>query len=86
MSVYEPYDTDHAIPGAITCTSLAEAAKDADIILLLVPHTQLTAIKPEQINNLAQNAIIFDTVNGWDRAEWKQAGFSYSRLGDGKNR
>ncbi len=86
VSVYEPYDTDHAIPGAITCTSLAEAAKDANIILLLVPHTQLTAIKPEQINNLAQNAIIFDTVNGWDRAEWKQAGFSYSRLGDGKNR
>jgi UDP-N-acetyl-D-mannosaminuronic acid dehydrogenase len=86
VSVYEPFDTDYVVSGANTTTSLAEAAKGADIILLLVPHTQLTDIKPEQIKLLAPSAMIFDTVNGWDGSAWKQAGFSYFRLGDGKNR
>jgi len=86
VSIYEPYKTDFSITGAITATSLSEAVKDADIILLLVPHTQLTEIKPEEVKSLARSAVIFDTVNGWNGHEWKQADFSYYRLGDGKNR
>ncbi len=84
--VFEPFDTDFSVDGAHTCASLEEALQGAQVILLLVPHTQLTEITPDQASSLTKDAVIFDTVNGWDRDAWKQAGFSYYRLGDGKNR
>ena len=86
VDIFDPFDTTYTIDRANTCTNLEQAVKGAHIILLLVPHTQLTDIDPKQVTALARNAIVFDTVNGWDRAMWKDAGFTYYRLGDGKNR
>jgi len=86
VNIFEPFDTDFSVDGAHTCASLEEVLQGAQVILLLVPHTQLTEITPDQVSSLTKDAVIFDTVNGWDRDAWKQAGFSYYRLGDGKNR
>jgi UDP-glucose 6-dehydrogenase len=85
VSVFEPFDIEFSIPGAASHAQLADAVKNADIILLLVPHTQLTDLKPSEIQALTPKASIFDSVHGWDMQEWRTAGFTYHRLGDGKN-
>ena len=85
VRVFEPFDTDFTIEGAETVKSLEQAIDGVEIILLLVAHTQLKEVTPENITALTENPIIFDAVNGWDQLRWKQAGYNYFRMGDGKN-
>jgi len=85
VRVFEPFDTDFTIEGAESVKSLQQAIDGVEIILLLVAHTQLKEVTPENITALTENPIIFDAVNGWDQLRWKQAGYNYFRMGDGKN-
>jgi len=85
VRVFEPFDTDFTIEGAETVKSLEQAIDGVEIILLLVAHTQLKEVTPENITALTENPIIFDAVNGWDQLRWKRAGYNYFRMGDGKN-
>jgi len=85
VSAFEPFDTSFEIEGVHIAQTLEEAIKDAEIILLLVRHTQFASLDPADLNLTAQNCLAVDTVNGWSRESWEKAGFSFARLGDGKN-
>ena len=84
VKVWEPFKPDANMPGIDMATSLEDAIKDADSILLLVKHTEFGQLIPEEIAKRTKARIVIDTVNGWDREAWKNAGFQLFRLGDNK--
>ena len=85
VRIYEPFDLDYSIEGVETVRTLELAFAQADIILLLVGHSQLKKIDPNKYAKSASACVVLDTVNGWERDTWESAGFTYLRLGDGKN-
>jgi len=84
VSYFEPFKPDFEIKGARRCESLAEAIKDAQVVVLLVGHSQFKLLKPEDIQAMTRAATIVDTVNGWNAGEFQAAGFHVVRLGVGK--
>jgi len=69
----------------LNCVPTLEAAlKGADAVLLLVNHTEFRALTPEALASKTSAHILIDTVNGWAGRDWKQAGFTYHRLGVNK--
>ena len=85
VNIFEPYKSNFVIPGANTTNNLSDAVKDAEIILLLVGHTQFRSISPEHLKSLSQAKYIFDSVNIWEEKSCENFGYSYFRLGDGKS-
>jgi UDP-N-acetyl-D-mannosaminuronic acid dehydrogenase len=85
VRIHEPFDLDYSIEGVETVRTLEHAFAQAEIILLLVGHSQLKKIDPNKFAESTSNCVVLDTVNGWDRDTWESAGFTYLRLGDGKN-
>ncbi len=83
VRAFEPFKTD-GLPGIPMALSLEEAVKGADAILLLVRHAQFRDIDPSVIAAWTPARVVVDTVNGWDTALWKKAGFRVFRLGVGK--
>ena len=85
VTAFEPFKPDFAYPGIVVCSSLAETVQSADAVLVLVGHTQFTALKAQDIKPLTSARVILDCVNVLDRKDWQQAGFTFLRLGDRKN-
>jgi len=83
--VHEPFKPDFLVAGTRTAQTLEEAIVDADILLLLVGHTQFKELDPAAIRSKTSANIIIDAVNGWERVTWQSAGFDFYRIGDGKN-
>jgi UDP-N-acetyl-D-mannosaminuronic acid dehydrogenase len=82
---YEPFKTDFTVEGVPAAANLEEALKEADLILLLVGHSQFKALVPQEVKAMTAAAEVVDAVNVWERAAWQAAGFRYLRIGDGKN-
>lgn len=80
---YEPFKLDARIEGVTLASSLAAALEGSDAVILLVPHTPLKNLHPEDVAVLTASRLVVDTVNGWDPAVWEQAGFRVHRLGVG---
>jgi UDP-N-acetyl-D-mannosaminuronic acid dehydrogenase len=80
---YEPYKLDADFPGIEMAPTLEMALKDADGLVLLVAHSPLRSLVPEQIATKTKARIVLDAVNGWDPAAWNAAGFRLYRLGVG---
>ncbi len=83
VRAYEPFKPE-GLPGIPMANSLQDAIQGADAILLLVRHTQFTAMKPAEIAAMTSARLVVDTVNLWANREWEQAGFDIFCLGDGK--
>ncbi|HEY9152133.1 MAG TPA: nucleotide sugar dehydrogenase [Anaerolineales bacterium] len=81
VKAWEPFKPDANIDGVNMASSVDEAIKDSDAILLLVRHTEFISFKPSDIASKTKARIIIDTVNGWNAAEWQSAGFVVTRLG-----
>ncbi len=86
VSVYEPFKLDAHISGAKTADSLESVVRGAEVILLLVNHSQFRSIDPKALSLLTGPIFVLDCVSGWNREIWQAAGFKYHRLGDGKQR
>jgi UDP-N-acetyl-D-mannosaminuronic acid dehydrogenase len=84
VKAWEPFKPDARIPGTDMASSLEAALKEADAILLLVGHTEFTAIKPETLASKTKARIAIDAVNAWKTDEWQKAGFKLACLGNGK--
>lgn len=82
---WEPFKPDAKMNGITMSPTFEDAVKDADAILLLVKHTEFTKLLPAEIAQLTNARIAIDAVNGWDAAQWQDAGFHVARLGDGKS-
>jgi len=81
VSAYEPYKTDYPIANVSMKSNLEDAIQDAEILLLLVGHTQLKELDPTLVASKTTARIILDTVGGWDVTSWQSAGFESHRLG-----
>ncbi len=85
VKAFEPFRTDFTLAGVQTVTTLDEALTDSEILVLLVGHSQFKTLDPVAVAKLTPARLAFDTVNGWQRERWQQAGFTLERLGDRKN-
>ncbi len=84
VKAWEPFKPDADMPGINMASSLEDAIKDADAIMLMVKHTEFDQLIPAEIAKKTKARIVIDTVNGWDRESWKNTGFDVYVLGVGK--
>jgi UDP-N-acetyl-D-mannosaminuronate dehydrogenase len=78
---WEPFKADANLMGIHMAASLDAALQDADLLLLLVRHTEFAKLDPGEIAAKSTARVVVDCVNGWESAEWKSAGFRVFRLG-----
>jgi UDP-N-acetyl-D-mannosaminuronate dehydrogenase len=64
--------------------SLEAALHDAELLLLLVKHTEFLNFDPNEIAARTNARLVMDCVNGWNAESWKMAGFQVYRLGVNK--
>jgi UDP-N-acetyl-D-mannosaminuronic acid dehydrogenase len=81
VNAWEPFKPDANLQGIIMAPSLTSAVQDADALLLLVKHTELTNLDPVDIGSKSRARVVVDCVNGWDHDQWEGAGFRVFRLG-----
>ncbi|WP_430145109.1 nucleotide sugar dehydrogenase [Paenibacillus rhizolycopersici] len=82
LQIFDPHVKDE-IEGRKE--TLAEAAKNADAILILTDHNEFRTINPVEIKSLVRGNIVFDTRNVVDHALWSRAGFEHYVLGQPLN-
>jgi UDP-N-acetyl-D-mannosaminuronic acid dehydrogenase len=81
VKAYDPYQSAHQNHGVGIVSTLDEAVQDAEMLVLLVAHKPLIQLEPDQLAGMTPARILVDTVNGWSKQPWQQAGFKLSRLG-----
>jgi UDP-N-acetyl-D-mannosaminuronic acid dehydrogenase len=81
VKAWEPFKSTADMPGIDMSSSLEAALKDADVLLLLVSHTQFREMKPVEIAKQTKARVVVDTVNAWKVTEWQSAGFQVVKLG-----
>ena len=81
VRAWEPFKPTATIPGISMGESLEAVIKDADLLLLLVRHTEFTQLNPSEVASKSSARLVLDCVNGWDRSHWEDAGFNVLRLG-----
>lgn len=85
VQCYEPFKPAAEIPGLTIVPTLEAVLAGAEAVLLLVGHTQFRALTPAWVAAHTPARVAIDTVNGWQAAGWKEAGFRLLRLGNGKS-
>lgn len=86
VAACEPFKPDFGCEGVAVDGSLANVLKNAEALVVLVAHSQFKQLKPDDVKNLSRARVVIDCVNILNRQEWLNAGFTFFRLGDGKNR
>jgi UDP-N-acetyl-D-mannosaminuronic acid dehydrogenase len=82
---YEPYKPNYIVPGVSAALTIEDTIRNAQVLLLLVGHRELKELDPLKVKKITSAQWAVDTVGGWDRQLWTEAGFKFTRLGDGKN-
>lgn len=85
VKAWEPFKPDANMPGIDMASSLEAAIKEADAIVLLVKHAEFLKFNPLEIAKKTSARIVVDTVNGWKKEAWENAGFTLLRLGNNKS-
>ena len=85
VKAYEPYKPNADILGIETAPDLETALSGSQVLVLLVAHTPMRQLKPDQVAVLTEARLVVDTVNLWDPAVWEPAGFRIQRLGVGSD-
>jgi UDP-N-acetyl-D-mannosaminuronic acid dehydrogenase len=84
VQAYEPFKIDAKIHGITALPTLEMALEDADLILLLVNHSQFRALEVFELAKLTTARTVVDTVGIWNSTALRGAGFNTFRLGDTK--
>jgi UDP-N-acetyl-D-mannosaminuronic acid dehydrogenase len=84
VKVWEPFKPDAVIDGITMARSLEDALQEADLLLLLVKHTEFLNLDPATVTAATNARLVVDCVNGWDARSWTKAGFQVFRLGANK--
>jgi len=85
VKVWEPFKPNAKMKGIEMAASLDAALVGADLILLLVKHTEFLALDPKELASKTPARLGVDCVNGWNVEQWKNAGFNIFRLGVNKS-
>jgi UDP-N-acetyl-D-mannosaminuronic acid dehydrogenase len=84
VKTWEPFKPDAEIKGVDMAPSLDAALAEADLLLLLVKHTEFLALNPDEVAAKTKARLVVDCVNGWNVQTWENAGFKIFRLGVNK--
>jgi UDP-N-acetyl-D-mannosaminuronic acid dehydrogenase len=84
VKVWEPFKPDAVMDGITMARSLEDALLEADLLLLLVRHTEFLNLDPATVAPKTKGRLLVDCVNGWDTRSWTKAGFQVFRLGANK--
>jgi UDP-N-acetyl-D-mannosaminuronic acid dehydrogenase len=84
VKAFEPFKLQAQIPQVNSAASLEEALAGADLIALMVAHTPLRELDPQEVAQMTPARMVVDCVNGWPAGRWQAAGFKVVRLGVGK--
>jgi UDP-N-acetyl-D-mannosaminuronic acid dehydrogenase len=79
-AIYDPHVRRLSHP---LCSTLEEALKDADAIVLITPHAAFKAIVASEAGALMRGRRLIDTRGFFDQAEWQRSGFECYVLGRG---
>jgi UDPglucose 6-dehydrogenase len=84
VTVYDPAANENARrqhPELGYGTSALDAARDADVVLLLTEWSDFRQIDPEALGRVVTRRTIVDGRHALDAAAWRAAGWSYRALG-----
>jgi UDP-N-acetyl-D-mannosaminuronic acid dehydrogenase len=81
VKAYEPFKPDARLPDLQVVSSLEAALDDAELLLLLVGHTQFKSLDPTVVAKLTPARRVVDAINGLPLKDWQAAGFEITRLG-----
>jgi hypothetical protein len=70
-----------ALPGLRYATSVAEAARGADVLLVLTDWPQFADADPAELGRLVAKRNVADGRHVLDPARWRAAGWRYQALG-----
>ncbi len=84
VTAFEPFKPENGLPGIDSAPTLSAALQNAEVVLLLVGHTQFRALSPDQLASLTSARVLVDTVNVLTGKDWQSAGFRLWRLGVGE--
>lgn len=85
VTACEPFRPNFQLDGVTVTGDLHAALQDAEVVILLVGHALFKALDPSEIAKMTGARLVLDVVNGFQRADWENAGFTLERLGDRKN-
>lgn len=86
VTAYEPFKVDAQVAGVSMAPNLESAIGDAEMLVLLVAHSQFKTFEPQQVASITPARLVFDAVNVWPTRTWNPAGFQLLRLGDGSGK
>jgi nucleotide sugar dehydrogenase len=84
VTVYDPEAMEHArrqCPDLKYADSMLEAARDADVLLLLTEWQEFRDADPEVLANVVARRSVVDGRHALDPARWRAAGWRYRALG-----
>jgi UDPglucose 6-dehydrogenase len=84
VTVYDPAalgSASRACPELGYAASLGEAARDAEVVLLLTEWREFSGLTPATLDGVVARRNIVDARNVLDPAEWRAAGWAYRALG-----
>jgi len=81
LKCFEPFKPDAIIPGLDIKPTLDKTLEDAEVVILLVNHTQFREITPHTLESMTPARIIIDAVDGWGAQNWENSRFRIYRLG-----
>jgi UDPglucose 6-dehydrogenase len=84
VSAYDPAATTRAceaVPGLRYAGSLTEAARGADLLLLLTDWPEFSAADPEALGGVVARRAVADGRHALEAEHWRAAGWLYGALG-----
>jgi UDP-N-acetyl-D-mannosaminuronic acid dehydrogenase len=85
VKAWEPFKPDADMKDIDMAPSLDAALAHADLLLLLVKHSEFLKLNPSEIAAKTNARLVVDCVTGWNVDKWKYSGFSMFRLGANKS-
>jgi UDPglucose 6-dehydrogenase len=88
VTVYDPAalaNARRACPDLGYAESMAEAAQDAQVVLLLTEWPEFSRLRPGSLRSVVAQRNIVDGRNVLDPALWRDAGWNYRALGVAKD-
>lgn len=85
VKVWEPFKPDADMQGIDMAPNLDAALADADLLLLLVKHSEFVRWNASEIAAKTSARLAVDCINAWNVEAWKNAGFNVFRLGVNKS-
>src|SRR5262249_8380252 len=77
-AIYDPLVTHFERP---LCSSLQDAVRDADAVVLVTPHSAFKNVRPIDIAPLVRTRLLVDTRGFFSTHDWQGCGFLCYVLG-----